>query len=107
MTIAAIGGAPLILYDAHYGWNDPTRRQLAERAQSIGTRLEPMIEVENVESAIALVARGMGDTLLSRAVVSSAGFPSGVSTVSFEDPLYDTIALITREGAMLSPATAD
>ena len=107
MTIAAIGGAPLILYDAHYGWNDPTRRQLAERAQLIGTRLEPMIEVENVESAIALVARGMGDTLLSRAVVSSAGFPSGVSTVPFEDPLYDTIALITREGAMLSPATAE
>ena len=107
MTIAAIGDAPLILYDAHYGWNDPTRRQLAERAQLIGVRLEPMIEVENVESALVLVARGMGDTLLSRAVASSAGFPASVGTVSFAEPLFDTIALITREGATLSPATAE
>ena len=28
VTIERLEGAPLILYDAGYGWNDPTRRQL-------------------------------------------------------------------------------
>ncbi|MFE5836345.1 LysR family transcriptional regulator [Arthrobacter sp. NPDC056493] len=107
ITVEAIREAPLILYDAHYGWQDPTRRQLAERAQLAGIRLEPMIEVENVESALRLVARGVGETLISRAVSVSDIFPQGVSTVPFADPLYDTIAVVVREDAALSPATAE
>jgi DNA-binding transcriptional LysR family regulator len=107
MTVESIAEAPLILYDAHYGWDDPTRRQLADRAQRAGVRLEPMIEVENVESALALVARGLGDTLVSRAVAASAVFPSRVLTVPFADPFFETIAAITREDAALSPATAE
>jgi len=107
MTMQAVAKAPLILYDAHYGWQDPTRRQLAERAQLAGVRLEPMIEVENVESALRLVARGVGDTITSRAVSVSDVFPEGVLTTSFADPIYDTIAVITRQGAALSPATSE
>lgn len=107
MTMEAISDAPLVLYDAHFGWSDPTRRQLAERAQRAGVRLDPLIEVENIESALGLVARSMGDTVVSRAVSLSSTFPSGVSTVPFAEPLYDVIALITRENATLSPATAE
>lgn len=107
MTVEAIMEAPLILYDAHYGWEDPTRRQLAERAQLAGVRLEPMIEVENVDSALALVARGVGDTMISRAVAASSTFPEHILTVPFTEPLYDTIAVITREGAALSPVTSE
>lgn len=107
MTIENINNAPLILYDAHYGWNDPTRRQLADRAQAAGVKLEPLLEVENVEAALALVARGMGDTLASRAVIESAFFPSDLHTVAFDEPLHDIIALVTRENAVLSPATAE
>ncbi|KMS88111.1 LysR family transcriptional regulator, partial [Streptomyces regensis] len=29
VTMADLAAAKLILYDAHYGWRDPTRRQLA------------------------------------------------------------------------------
>lgn len=107
MTIDSIADAPLILYDAHYGWGDPTRRQLAERAQLAGIRLDPLIEVENIESALGLVARSMGDTIVSRAVSLSPTFPPNISTAPFAEPLYDVIALITREGATLSPATAE
>ncbi|WP_234329450.1 MULTISPECIES: LysR substrate-binding domain-containing protein, partial [unclassified Streptomyces] len=28
VTMADLAAAKLILYDAHYGWRDPTRRQL-------------------------------------------------------------------------------
>lgn len=107
VTMEHVAAAPLILYDAHYGWNDPTRRQLADRAQAAGVRLEPVIEVENVESALALVARGVGDSIASRAVTAHPSFPAELRTAPFADPLYDTIALIKRTDSMLSPGTAE
>ncbi|MGN6128611.1 MAG: LysR family transcriptional regulator substrate-binding protein, partial [Humibacter sp.] len=105
MTVERIPEAPLILYDAHWGWDEPTRKQLVERAQVSGVTLEPVIEVENVETALALVARGLGDTLAARAVVRSGVFPQGLTSVSFEEPIYDVIALATRVGSTLSPVT--
>lgn len=97
----------LILYDAHYGWSDPTRRQLADRAQLAGLKLEPWIEVEHVESALALVQRGIGDTVLARAVANSPACPPNLHTTTFHEPLYDTIALVHRQAATLSPATRE
>lgn len=107
MPIDVITEAPLVLYDAYYGWRDPTRRQLADRAQVAGVRLEPMIEVENIESALGLVSRGVGDTIVSRAVTRHAVFPENIRTIGFAEPIYDTIALITRQNTTLSPATAE
>lgn len=107
VKIEQVADIPLILYDAHYGWSDPTRRQLAERAQSVGVRLEPTIEVENVESALSLVARGIGDTIASRAVTDHAAFPAGLHRAAFAEPLFDTIALVKRRDATLSPGTAE
>ncbi len=104
MTIAGLARAPLILYDARYGWNDPTRRQLAERAQRAGVRLQPVIEVEEVESALDMAARGLGDTVVARFVTLGARFPRRLGSVPFADPVYDTFAFIWRRGARLSPA---
>ncbi|MEU9356682.1 LysR family transcriptional regulator [Streptomyces sp. NPDC048301] len=107
MTIDDFARAPLVLYDAHYGWQDPTRRQLAERAQFAGVRIDPLIELEHVEAALKLVATGVGDTIASRAVVDSPVFPAGLHTAPFADPLFDTIALVRRRGRTLSPATRE
>ena len=107
ITIRQLAEARLILYDAHYGWKDPTRRQLAERAQLAGVRLAPWIEVEHVESALALTARGIGDTIVSRAVATSSSRPDGVHTVPFAEPLFDTIALVRRRAEVLSPASQE
>ena len=60
MTIERLAEAPLILYDARFGSDDPTRRQLAERAQRAGVTIEPQIEVEYVEAALDLALRGLG-----------------------------------------------
>jgi DNA-binding transcriptional LysR family regulator len=98
---------PLVLYDAHYGWRDPTRRQLAERAQLAGLTLRPAIEVEHVESALALVAAGAGDTIVARSVAESDGCPPELRFVPFAEPLFDTIALIQQENVVLSPAVAE
>ncbi|GAA5207780.1 LysR family transcriptional regulator [Streptomyces thinghirensis] len=107
VTIEAFSRSPLVLYDAHYGWQDPTRRQLAERAQLAGVRIDPLIELEHVEAAVKLAAVGVGDTIASRAVVSGPSFPSGLHTASFAEPLYDTIALVRRRSRPLSRATRE
>ena len=104
VTIEALAEAPLILYDAQYGVNDPMRRQLLDRAQRAGVTLRPVVEVEGMEAAVALARRGVGDTIIPRAAIGRPG-TRGLHFASFAEPLYDTFAFITRSGAALSPAT--
>lgn len=105
VTIEEMAAADLVLYDAHSGWKDPTRRQIRERAQLAGVRIDPTIEVEHVETAVSLVASGAGDSMISKTIVQSPGFPKNIRFFPFAEPLYDTIALVQREAAYLSPAT--
>ena len=93
---------PLVFYDAESAEHDPIRRQLAERAQAHGVRLEPKVEVELKDIALRLVAAGIGDTYLPSAFTRQPYYPEGLNTVSFSPPLYDTFAIITRPGARLS-----
>ena len=105
MTVERLAGAPLILYDARWGADDPTRRQLRERAQRAGVKLEPTIEVEYLTAALDLAARGLGDTVSPNSIVVARGFARRLGGVPFDPPLYDTFAFITRRNAHLSPAT--
>jgi DNA-binding transcriptional LysR family regulator len=104
-TIEDLAAASLILYDARWGPVDPMRRQLAERAQRAGVRLEPAIEVEYLTAALDLAARRLGDTIADPSVLVTRGFARKLTSVSLEPPLYDTYAFITRRNAHLSPAT--
>lgn len=107
VSLDDLAASKLILYDAHAGWRDPTRRQLAERALLKGLTLTPTIEVEQVDTALDLVVAGAGETFVSRAVAESPIAPPGVRYLPFEEPLYDTVALIQKESAVLSPATRE
>ncbi len=107
ITIEKLAEAPLILYDARWGEDDPTRRQLRERAQQAGVKLEPEIEVEYVTAALELCARGLGDTVSSQVLIRSRGYTRKLAGVSFSPPLYDTFAFITRRNAQLTPATRE
>src|SRR4051794_23017136 len=68
-TIEQIAESPLILYDARWGAVDPLRRQLNERAQRAGVRIEPDIEVEYLTAALDLAARRLGDTVAAPRVL--------------------------------------
>ena len=105
MTIERLAEAPLILYDARWGAEDPMRRQLRERAQQAGVKIEPVIEVEYMTAALDLAVRGLGDTIADRAMVDARGLGRRLSTVPFDPPLYENFAFITRRDAHLSPAT--
>lgn len=107
MTIERLAQAPLILYDARWAALDPTRRILRERAQRAGVRLEPLIEVEYVTAALDLAARGLGDTVCLRSLLIARGFTRKLGTVSFDPPIDETFAFITRRGSHLTPAARE
>ncbi|MFB6784721.1 LysR family transcriptional regulator substrate-binding protein [Streptomyces sp. NPDC056352] len=95
-------GTPIVLYETQYGDEDPTRRQLTERAQALGLRIEGRIEVEHLETTLQLVARGLGNSYVPQAVTKSASFPDNLTTCSFDPQMYDTFALISRRGSRVS-----
>jgi DNA-binding transcriptional LysR family regulator len=105
ITIEALARAPLILFDARWAAVDPTRRLLRERAQRAGVVLEPQIEVEYMTAALELAARGLGDTVGTSSVLTARGFGRRLGVASFDPPLFESFAFITRRNAHLSPAT--
>jgi DNA-binding transcriptional LysR family regulator len=107
VTIQQLSEAPLILAQASWGAEDPTRRQLAELAQRAGVRLEPQIDVEDAEATVELAAMGLGDTIIGRGLLLALGrrLPDRLGWVPFAEPLYDTFAFVWRRNAQLSPAT--
>ena len=104
VTIEDVVSAPLILYETQYALGDPTRRQLAERAQRLGLRIEGQIEVEHIDTALQLVTRGLGDTYAPSAITRASWFPRDLYLCGFAPPLFDTFAIITRRGARISPS---
>ena len=106
-TIERLAATPLVFYDAESADDDPIRRQLAERAQALGVRLRPRVEVELIDIALKLVAAGLGDTYLPSAYTRMPYFPEALTTAPFEPALYDTFAIVTRAGARLSPGVRE
>lgn len=107
VSIDRMAQARLVLYNADAGSQDPTRRQLVERARVAGVGLDPWIEVEHVDTALEIAAHGAVDTIASSSFL--AGHPSDarLHTAPLDPPLFDTIALIRRDSAQLTPVTRE
>jgi DNA-binding transcriptional LysR family regulator len=61
--------------------------------------------VQHANAALELAARGVGDTLVTRALLDSLGYADRLSAVPLEPPLCETFAFVRRRNARLSPAT--
>jgi DNA-binding transcriptional LysR family regulator len=107
MTIERLARGPLVLYDATFGAQDPTRRQLTELAQRAGVTIEPIIDVEDPEIALELAIEGLGDTIAARGTLLAQHrrLSGRLGWVPFADPIYDDFAFVWRRGTHLSPAT--
>ena len=101
-TIERLAATPLVFYDAESADDDPIRRQLADRAQAEGVRLQPKVEVEMKDMALRLVAAGIGDTYLPSPYTHAPYYPTSLTTAPFRPALYDTFAIIARPAARLS-----
>ncbi|WP_205696558.1 LysR family transcriptional regulator [Conexibacter sp. SYSU D00693] len=108
-TVEAMAQMPLVLADTSFRHEDPTRRQFSELAQRVGITLEPELEVEDVEVALGLAAEGLGATVATRGILLGLGdaLDPRLGWVPFDDPVYDTFALISRRGARVSPAARE
>ena len=104
-TIEQLADTALVLPEARWGDDDPTRRQLAERAQRAGVSLEPRIEVQHATAALELAARGIAGTLVTRALVDALGYEERLVCTPLDPPLHEVFAFIQRRNARLSPAT--
>jgi LysR family cyn operon transcriptional activator len=105
MTVEPLAEAVLVLPEARWGDEGPTRRQLAERAQRAGIAIRPHIEVQHTNAALELAARGVGDTLVTRALLHTLGYADRLTSVPLDPPLHETFAFIRRRNARPSPAT--
>jgi DNA-binding transcriptional LysR family regulator len=105
MSIEGLAMAALVLPEARWGDEDPTRRQLAERAQRAGVTLRPRIEVQHATAALELAARGIADTVVTRAVLNALRYGDRLTAVPLDPPLHEAFAFIRRRNARTSPAT--
>jgi len=104
MSAKALAAAPLVLPEATWRTQDSTRVALNRFVQEAGHSLSTRIEVEDVETAVELVDRGLADSVVQRAVLAELGPRLAPTTgwVSLRPRLYDTIAVVTRRDAVLS-----
>lgn len=105
MTIERLTAARLVLPEARWGEDDPTRRQLADRAQRAGFAVHPRIEVQHVNAALELAARGLGDTIVTGALLDALGYRNRLASVALDPPLHEAFAFIRRRNTRVSPAT--
>jgi DNA-binding transcriptional LysR family regulator len=107
MAIERLAQTRFIVYEAVSGWKDSIRSQLKQQAVAAGTSLEAAIEVEHVESALELAARGLGGTYVLERVAEDMGTPGALELVPFDPPMYDTFAFVWRRDHEPSPATKE
>ncbi len=60
-----------------------------------------------MESVLELVTRGIATPSFRAPIHRSSTFPVELLATSFDDPLSDTVALVQRDTAVLSPATRE
>jgi LysR family transcriptional regulator, cyn operon transcriptional activator len=105
MPIERLARADLVLPEARWGDADPTRRQLAERAQRAGLSVTPRIEVQHAIAALQLAASGVAGTLVTRAILETLSYGDRLTTAPLDPPLNEAFAFIRRRNARPSPAT--
>lgn len=106
VTARQIADAELVLPETTWRNVDSTRVTLNQMVQEAGLTVRTRIEVEDAETAVELVGRGLADSVLPRGVVDQLvpRLAPGVRSASLRPRLYDTLAIVHRADATLSPA---
>ena len=107
VTPRQLASAPLVLAETTWRTEDSARRALTRAVQEAGHTLESRIEVEDVETAVEIVGRGLADSVVPRGVLDELvpRLAPGVGWVSLRPRMYDTLAVVHRGDATLAPAT--
>ncbi len=98
--------ASLVMPETTWRAADSTRIVLRQMLHETGRNPTTRIEVEDVETAVELAGRGLADTVIPRGAVDQllARLAPEAGFVSLRPRQYDTLAIVHRAGAVLSPA---
>jgi hypothetical protein len=107
VTPRQLAQASLVLPETTWRNEDSARLALARFVQQSGRSLTTRIEVEDVETAVEIVGKGLADSVVPRGVLGELvpRLAPGVGHVSLRPRLYDTVAVVHRRDAVLTPAT--
>ena len=107
VTAERLVRARLVLPWASWAEADSTRRQIAARVQAAGSPLRPVADVDDVETAIEITARGLADTVANRGVLQGMAdrVPPNLNTTPLRPRMWDSYAIVHRRHTDLSPAT--
>jgi DNA-binding transcriptional LysR family regulator len=106
VTMRQLAAASLVLSETTWRTEDSSRRMLTHAVQQTGETLETRIEVEDVETSVELVGMGLADSVVPRGVFNELAprLAPAIGAVSLRPRMYDTLAVVHRSDAALSPA---
>jgi DNA-binding transcriptional LysR family regulator len=106
VTATRLGRASLVMAETTWRSVDSTRIVLRQMLHETGINPQTRVEVEDVETAVELVARGLVDTVIplgaARQLVPRLA--PDASWASLRPRTYDSMAIVHRTAATLSPA---
>jgi DNA-binding transcriptional LysR family regulator len=106
VTARRLAEARLVLADTSYRATDSMRTALRKMLHEAGHNPQTRIEVEDVETAIELVGRGLADTVVHQGAAKELvpRLAPGATWTSLRPRQYETFAIVHRVNATLSPA---
>jgi hypothetical protein len=106
VSVGSLARADLVMAETSWRDVDSARGLLREALQRAGHTLLTKIEVEDVETAVEIVGLGLADSVLPRGAVEQLAprLAPGVGWVSLRPRMYETMAVVHRQDAELSPA---
>lgn len=106
VTASRLASASLVMPETTWRADDSTRIVLRRMLHETGHNPNTRIEVEDVETAVELVGMGLADSVIPRGAAEQL-LPRLAPTAgwaSLRPRQFDTLAIVHRSGATLSPA---
>lgn len=106
VTAERLASARLAMAETTWRATDSVRIALRQMLHESGHNPATRIEVEDIETAIELVGRGLADSVVNKGAATHAipRVAPNVGWVELEPRQYATLAIAHRAGATLSPA---
>jgi len=106
VTAKRLSEAQLVMPETTWRASDSTRIVLRRMLHETGRNPQTRIEVEDVETAIELVGMGLADSVIPRGAAQQLlpRLAPHVGMASLRPRQFDTIAIVHRSRATLSPA---
>ncbi len=106
VTANRLARAQLVMSETTWRADDPTRIILRRMLHDTGRNPQTRIEVEDVETAVELVGRGLADSVVPQGAAEQLlpRLAPDAGWVSLRPRQWDLFAIVHRTGAVLSPA---